>query len=192
MIRRACAKASPMRSIATVARPPGVTRTVYRRRPVQTSRAVIVLLVLVFTGLALAGIRARSVGRGTADAHRVYTVAQVQAGLARDPKVWVNRTVLVRGRIMQGYWMRGRVGFTWGLAEYCAATPSGCPSDSPPGLLIPRGTVVHLGLRSDGLDSENHYLPILILVPQPAGASLLFLRRIPLVAGIVPAALHVQ
>jgi hypothetical protein len=147
---------------------------------------------LVLTGLALAGILACSVGRGIVDAHRVYTVMQVQAGLARDAKVWVNRTVLVRGRIMQGYWMRGRVGFTWGLAEYCATTPLGCPSDSPPGGLIPPGTVVHLGLRSDGLDSENHYLPILILVPQPAGASLLFLRRNPLVASIVPAPQYVQ
>src|SRR5438105_1666591 len=151
-----------------------------------------ITLVVVLTGLALAGILACSVGRGTADAHRVYTVAQVQAGLARDPKVCVNRTVLVRGRIMQGYWMRGRVGFTWGLAEYCAATPSGCPSDSPPGGLIPRGTVVHLGLCSDGLDSENRYLPILILLPQPTGAWVLFLRRIPLAASIVPAPQHVR
>jgi hypothetical protein len=147
---------------------------------------------LVVAGLALAGVLACIVGRGTTDAHRVYTVAQVQAGLARDPKVWVNRTVLVRGRIMQGYWMRGRVGVTWGLAEYCAATPSGCPFDSPPGGLIPRGTVVHLGLRSDGLDSENRYLPMLTLVPQPAGAWVLFLRRIPLVASIVPTPQHIQ
>jgi hypothetical protein len=57
---------------------------------------------LVLTGLALAGLRGCSVGHSTADAHRVYTVTQVPAGLARDPKVWVNRTVLVRGRIMQG------------------------------------------------------------------------------------------
>jgi hypothetical protein len=147
---------------------------------------------LVLIGLALAGVLVCSLGRSTADAHRVYTVTQVQAGLARNPKVWVNRTVLVRGRIMQGYWMHGRAGVSWGLAEYCAATPSGCPSDSPPGILIPRGAVVHLGLRSDGLDSENHYLPILTLLPQPAGALVLFLRRIPLVASIVPMPQHVQ
>src|SRR2546423_12024768 len=128
-------------------------------------KAIALVLVLVLTGPALAGILACGVGRGAGDAHRVYAVAQVQAGLVRDPKVWVNRTVLVRGRIMQGYWMSGRVRFTWGLADYCAATPSGCPSDSPPGLLIPRGTVVHLGLRSDVHDSENRYRPILTRLP---------------------------
>jgi hypothetical protein len=81
MMRRACAKAPPICWIATVERPSGVTRTVCTRRPLQTSMALIAVLVLVLTGPALAGILACSVGRGTADAHRVYTVVQVQAGL---------------------------------------------------------------------------------------------------------------
>ena len=55
-------------------------------------------LLLVLLGLALVtGLALAAIDRGP-DRGPGYTVAQVQAGLARRPRAWVGRTVWVRGR----------------------------------------------------------------------------------------------
>ena len=52
-------------------------------------RAAIIIVLALLAAVAL-DLRAASSGR-------VYTVAEVQRGLATQPRQWVNRTVLVRG-----------------------------------------------------------------------------------------------
>ena len=58
-------------------------------------RMVVAILALVAL-TATAGSAA--LAPRPADAERVYTVAQVNAGLARNPATWIGRVVRVRGR----------------------------------------------------------------------------------------------
>src|SRR5579883_1253687 len=59
-------------------------------------------IVLGLAGVALAMGLVLAVTHFTVPAP-VYTVAQVQAGLARDPGAWVGRTMLVRGEVDGGW-----------------------------------------------------------------------------------------
>src|SRR5437588_7823977 len=61
-----------------------------------TRTVALAIAVLLAVALA-AGAVLVFVVHSPAAAGPVYTVAQVQAGLARHPQAWVGRTVLVRG-----------------------------------------------------------------------------------------------
>jgi hypothetical protein len=59
-------------------------------------------LLVAPLALVLGAGSAAVIGTGQSTSARVYTVAEVQAGLARSPEVWVGRTVLVRGIAVAG------------------------------------------------------------------------------------------
>lgn len=119
-------------------------------------------LVLAALTLAIAIIIA--IGRQPSSTEAVYTVAQTRAGLARNPRAWIGRTILVRGLVIQCR-----------LVEGCVALPPGIPRvglvDGIPIIEMPRVAVLSqaLPLRVD----ED---PLRLL-----------LRRLPLLRGIVPA-----
>jgi len=73
-----------------------------------------IALVLAATTLAVAIIMA--MGRQPSSTEAVYTVAQARAGLARNPRAWIGRTILVRGLVIQCR-----------LVEGCVALPPGIP-----------------------------------------------------------------
>ena len=121
-------------------------------------------IVLVLAALTLAVAIIVAMGHQPTPMGAVYTVAQVRAGLARNPRAWVGRTILVRGLVI-----RCR------LVEGCVALPPGIPRvglvDGIPIIEMPRAAVLSqaLPLRI----SEN-----------PLWS---FLRLIPLLRGVVPA-----
>jgi hypothetical protein len=89
----------------------------------------------------------------------VYTVAQVQAQLARRPRAWTGRMLLVRG-----------------VAEVTV-----CVSTTPDGPLLcapPRAV-----LRDAGPPAASGSLPLVWAGPNPL---LAVVRRVPLLGGLVP------
>src|SRR2546428_7874492 len=106
--------------------------------------------ITVLIGLVLAvGLVVTIVAGGVA-AEPVYTLAQVRAGMARDPAAWVGRIVLVRARVMGTIWLRGAYSLGSPLPDYvvtkgrmqptkCITTSTGCPS--PLAGSVPPGTI---------------------------------------------------
>src|SRR3954451_25087299 len=71
----------------------------------------VALTIAVLLALALTAVVAFVfVVHSRAAAGPVYTVTQVQAGLARHPQAWVGRTVLVRGAMLVWLAVSGRTG----------------------------------------------------------------------------------
>lgn len=112
------------------------------------------LVVLIVGGALLLAV----VGRPGAARARVYTVAQVWAGLSRHPRQWLDTTILVRGLI---------VGCLPGAG--CAAMPPGIPNsglvDGIPIFEMPRTTVLSrslpLQVADDPLRALLRRIPLL-------------------------------
>lgn len=146
----------------------------------------------------VAGLVAAIVGRPASA--RVYTVAQVRAGLVRQPAAWVGRTVLVRGVAVLSFWPRGPQG-TGGSSVSCAVPPAAL-SPALPGqqscpLAAPQGASVYLKIvdGSIRLDPRVHNsvppqptFPILMLVVQPVAPNPLIAlaRHLPLLTRFFP------
>jgi hypothetical protein len=117
-------------------------------------RLCVVLLALVIAA-GSAGLSRVARSRATPD--RVYTVAQVRAGLALNPRAWIGRTVLVRGTVV--------------------AMAFACP-DAPGFRCTP--------IQWDELDPDVPGPQPLILVPAPADPVLAVLHRLPLLGPFLP------
>jgi hypothetical protein len=121
-------------------------------------------IALVLAALALVVAIIMATGQRPIPADAVYTVAQVRAGLLHNSGAWVGRTLLVRGLVI-----RCR------LVEGCVALPPGIPRvglvDGIPIIEMPRMAVL-----SQALPLQVEEDPFR-----------LFLRRIPLLRGVVPA-----
>jgi hypothetical protein len=114
-----------------------------------------VLLGLVLaTGLAAVALRSRL------DHGPVYTVAQVQAQLARRPRAWTNRALLLRG----------------------VAEVAGCVVDTPDGQLLCGPARAVLG--DAGPPPTGASLPLALAGSDPL---LAVVRRVPLLGGLLPA-----
>ncbi len=122
-------------------------------------------IVLVLAALALVVAIIMATGQRPTPAGAVYTVAQVRAGLARNPRAWVGRTILVRGLVM-----RCR------LVEGCVALPPGIPRvglvDGIPIIEMPRAAVLSqalpLQVGEDPFRSFLRLIPLLRrVVPTP-------------------------
>ncbi len=117
-----------------------------RRRAVATLGAVL--------GMALlAGLVAAVVGRPSSPAGPVYTVAQVRAGLARQPSAWAGRTVLVRGVAFESFWATGPMS---GEGHPCdprffGGHPQLCP------LVRANGATVYLTLMDDSVQFDPRH-----------------------------------
>lgn len=115
-------------------------------------------LVALIAGALHLAVAVAVVGRPSATSARVYTVAQVWAGLSRHPRQWLDRTILVRGLI---------VGCLPGAG--CAAMPPGIPNsgliDGIPIFEMPRTTVLSrslpLAVEDDPLRALLHRIPLL-------------------------------
>src|SRR2546423_15581034 len=97
-------------------------------------RLVLVMLALMIAPLiAAGGVGLIQVARSHTALDRVYTVAQVRAGLARNPRAWVGRTVLVRGTmgVMVFACPYGGDGFKCGGLRWGEPDP-GAPGRQPP------------------------------------------------------------
>jgi hypothetical protein len=117
-------------------------------------------LVAFGVGLGLVAGVLFVVIHGITSIGRVYPVAQVQAGLDRNPRLWVGRTVLVYGVVI------------------------GCPPGYPC-LITPAGTVENaLGLASS---SSVPLAQALHLDWEPQDPWLMALRQVPLLGRLVPA-----
>ncbi len=105
-----------------------------RRRAAATLTLILGVVLLV----------AAVAGRLSSHAEPVYTVAQVRAGLARQPAAWVGRTVLVRGVAFESSW----VGRSSGGGSWCPSSivgPQSCP------LAAPNGVTLYLKLVDDSI-----------------------------------------
>jgi len=114
-------------------------------------RRAVTTLGMVLGIALLAGLVAAVVGRPSSPAGPVYTVAQVRAGLARQPAAWAGRTVLVRGVAVESDWATGP---TTGQGHLCDVRfSSGPPHGSPPfcPLTAPNGATVYLTLIDDSV-----------------------------------------
>jgi hypothetical protein len=145
-------------------------------RPRRRGGATLRRVVLLMLGLVLvAGLLAAVVGRRAPE--RVYTVAQVRADLARQPAVWVGRTVLVRGVAVLSFWPIGPAG---GGSVPCALPPAtlppaphgpqSCPLAAPP--TAPHGTTVYLRLVDDSARSDPRHPFFLLHPPNPLALDL--------------------
>jgi len=143
-----------------------------RRRVAAT--LVVVLGMALLTELVTAGAR-----RPSSLAGPVYTVAQVRAGLARQPAAWAGRTLLVHGVAVESFWGTGP---TTSAGHLCYLPPFTCP------LVAPNGTTVYLAVIDDSV-RPNHrhaffmvqntmtlFLAVQPITPNPLIA---FARRLP-------------
>jgi hypothetical protein len=123
------------------------------RRPLVAGAAVVLIMACAAAILA----------RPANAAGRAYTVAQVRAGLSRDPRGWIDRTIFVRGVVMRCLRVEG-----------CYGTPAGIPSiglvDGIPIVEAPRTMVL------------SQSLPLL-LERDPLRA---YLRRAPFIRAVLP------
>jgi len=124
---------------------------------------------------------------------QIYTVAQVRAGLARQPAVWAGRTLLVRGRAAETFWPTGP---RTGEGQLCdprffGGHPQFCP------LTRANGAPVYLTLIDDSvqLDSRHPFfifrratMMALNLAVQPVAPNPLIAlaRRLPPLARVLP------
>jgi len=156
-------------------------------------------VVLLALGLVLvAGLVAAVVGRRAPE--RVYTVAQVRAGLARQPAAWAGRTLLVRGIAAASSWDVG-VGPGVNAIQFCGTRPIGSapqPCELP--LAAPNGpngagttaylTLVDASVRVDPI--HPFFMPrrvnALVLAVQPVTPNPLvaLARRLPPLARFLP------
>lgn len=151
-------------------------------------------IVLGITGVVLVAGLALVATRFTTPAP-VYTVAQVQAGLARDPGAWTGRTVLVRGEVDGGWFgfrlLNTRIGtkLTGGpmtvvvrhimsslLKARRAVTATIAPAIVP--IVSPA-----LSLSDTAAPVSTKRLPLILGAPNPM---LAWLRRLPLVGAAMP------
>jgi len=106
-------------------------------RPRRAAGATVRRVALLALGLVLvAGLVAAVAGQRVPE--QVYTVAQVRAGLARQPAVWAGQTVLVRGVAAMSVWVTGSSSAR-GIS--CSGLPtSGGPQSCPLPLAAPSNT----------------------------------------------------
>jgi len=147
--------------------------------------AVIAFLILA---LALAAGTTLAVHNPIA-AGPIYTVTQVQSGLARHPQAWIGRTVLVRGTILG--WAGTNGPGTAGASALpcfapCFTPPAGWPA---PHLVLLEGTVTgaYPDLLTVVAQMRPHTLVLHVSSPVPASPSpLTFLRSLPVVGSWIP------
>ena len=126
-------------------------------RPAHLPRALFGVVTAVCLALLLS-IVISAVGRPSSGT--IYSLAAVQAGLARDPDVWVNRTVRVR------------------------AIATGCMAPAGPARISPCAEVAG-GLYGVGATNTISYTPV---TDGPSDPWLSFLRRLPLLGSLAPPA----
>ncbi len=159
-------------------------------------RGLALTLALVAAGLL---VTLAAAGRAP---DRVYTVAQVQAGLALRPGAWVGRSVLVRARALEAQWTLPPHSFrivdggtpvpldvaTGSLlsapAMGCIAASRGCASPLP--VYLPPGTVIHVALLDSVPGSGVAWPAALVAAVQPAPPWLAGLRSIPWIGRLAP------
>jgi len=125
-------------------------------------RRAITTLGMVLGLALLAGLVAAVVGRPSSPAGPVYTVAQVRAGLARQPAAWAGRTLLVRGSATQTLWPIEST--PSGAYEYHLCDPrffGGGPQFCP--LARPNGATVYLTLLDDSVQLNPRYPGFILL-----------------------------
>ncbi len=139
-------------------------------------RVVLLALVVVL----VAGLVAAVIGRRAPE--QAYTVAQVRAGLARQPAAWAGRTLLVRGVATESFWATGP---TTGGGYFCDPGSIGGPPQSCP-LAAPHGATVYLTLVDDSDQQAN--TPTLVLAVQPVAPNPLIalVRQLPPLARFLP------
>jgi hypothetical protein len=105
-------------------------------------RLVTLIIAVLLTLAVAAGAVPVFVVHNPAAAGPVYTVAQVQAGLARHPQAWVGRTVLVRGTVLGWLAVSGPTGASalpcFGPCSLSLAHQSGLSASH---LVLVQGTV---------------------------------------------------
>lgn len=146
-------------------------------------RLVIVLLVIGAAGAS--GFIVFLVRPPAVDGH-VYTVAQIQQGLAHDPRRWVGRTVLVRGRVVQASWMTAApVRRLVGAQLHIECYRPGAGECAPPLLLRYQrpGTVTHLLLAGQ----TYPYGPVVYVSPPQTPPAIDLIRRVPLLGRLISA-----
>jgi len=143
------------------------------RRRVAATLAVVLGMALL-AGLVTAGAR-----RPSSLAGPVYTVAQVRAGLARQPAAWAGRTLLVRGVAVESFWATGPA---TSAGHLCYLPSFTCP------LVAPNGTTVYLAVIDDSVrpnprhaffmvqNTTTLFLAVQPITPNPLIA---FARRLP-------------
>jgi len=156
----------------------------------RTRRRRLAATMSVVLGLALlAGLVAAVTGRPSSPPGPVYTVAEVRAGLARQPAAWAGRTLLVRGVAAESFWA---IGPTTSMGHFCYLSPFTCP------LIAPNGATVYLMLTNDSVRSNpNAFFMMgaptntttLLLAVQPIAPNPLitFARRLPSLARFLSA-----
>jgi hypothetical protein len=128
---------------------------------------------------------------------QAYTVAQVRAGLARQPAAWAGRTLLVRGIAAASSWDVG-VGPGVDAIQFCGTRPIGsAPQSCELPLIAPNGvrtaaylTLVDASVRIDPM--RPFFMPrqvnALVLAVQPVTPNPLIAlaRRLPPLAHFLP------
>ncbi len=159
-------------------------------------RRAVTTLGMVLGIALLAGLVAAVVGRPSSPAGPVYTVAQVRAGLARQPAAWAGRTLLVRGSATQTLWAIGsttRRAYEFHLcdARFFGGHPQFCQ------LARPNEAIVYLTLIDDSVQLNPRYphfilqqakMMALNLAVQPVAPNPLvaLARRLPPLARFLP------
>jgi hypothetical protein len=143
-------------------------------------------VVLLMLGLVLvAGLVTAGVGRRAPA--RVYTVAQVRAGLARQPAAWIGQTVIVRGVAAEAdFATRPRTS----TGMNCQLTTLGSPLPCALPLTMPDGSTVYLTLIDNSASRQANMLPLVLAVrpvPVVSNPLITFVRRLPALARLLPA-----
>lgn len=137
----------------------------------QVATSVGAALVLLAIAVAVAVVMPR-----VSSSEPVYTVAQVQAGLAHDPRAWVGRSVWVRGTVVADVYAPSLAAQEVIPGSYTLSSPfiisaSSCgPSHTPCQLPVPHapGGLVHWFLVADeaagAVTSNPHIDPIVSIV----------------------------
>ncbi len=133
-------------------------------------RRAITTLGMVLGLALLAGLVAAVVGRPSSPAGPVYTVAQVRAGLARQPAAWAGRTLLMRGIAAKTFWATGPT-TAIGQSCYTPFPPSSGPGSCP--LVAPHGAAVYLWLIDDSSQSLRSHLSQPLFLAQPSDTTIL-------------------
>jgi len=110
-------------------------------------------MVLGMASLAGVVMSVVVVGHPSSHAGPVYTVAQVRAGLTRQPSAWAGRTVLVRGVAFESFWATGPMS---GEGHPCdprffGGHPQLCP------LVRANGATVYLTLMDDSVQFDPRH-----------------------------------
>ncbi len=132
----------------------------------------------------VAGVVAAVVDRRLPPDGPVYTVAQVQADLARQPTSWAGRTLLVRGIAVESFWATGP---TTAVGHLCYLPSSSSPGPCP--LIAPNGATVYLALLDDSVMHPPAKTTALLLAVQPVTPNPLIAlaRRLPSLAPFLSA-----